>query len=73
MTSVILALGVGPSQTVYQLHCPMAFDNRGAGWLQASDKVRNPYFGARMLKCADQVEVIAGRDVNEQEAHQHDE
>jgi Cu(I)/Ag(I) efflux system membrane fusion protein len=27
----------------------MAFENRGATWLQADDTVRNPYFGASML------------------------
>jgi len=73
MTSVILALGLDPSQTVYRLHCPMAFDNRGASWLQADAEVRNPYFGAQMLKCADQVELIAGQDSSEQEAHHNHE
>lgn len=32
-------------------HCPMAFDNKGANWLQTSAVVDNPYFGAEMLKC----------------------
>ncbi|MBG87784.1 MAG: efflux transporter periplasmic adaptor subunit [Verrucomicrobiales bacterium] len=36
---------------VFQFHCPMAFDNKGASWLQLSDQIRNPYFGASMLKC----------------------
>ncbi len=67
---VLLSMGVGPSQTVYRLHCPMAFDNRGAIWLQADDKVQNPYFGTRMLKCADQVELIAGNVAKEQETHE---
>jgi Cu(I)/Ag(I) efflux system membrane fusion protein len=73
MTTVILALGLDPSQSVYRLHCPMAFDNRGASWLQADDEVRNPYFGARMFRCADQVELIAGQESSEQEAHQNHE
>lgn len=38
-------------QTLYWAHCPMAFDNRGAGWLQPTRQVRNPYFGAAMLRC----------------------
>jgi hypothetical protein len=29
----------------------MAFDNQGAYWLQASETVANPYFGAEMLRC----------------------
>ena len=73
MASVILALGVGPSNPVYRLHCPMALDNHGARWLQASDEVHNPYLGTRMPKCGDEIELIAGRVTSKQEAHQHDE
>ena len=29
----------------------MAFNNRGARWLQDSSAIRNPYFGASMLTC----------------------
>ncbi|GAB4327563.1 MAG: hypothetical protein Kow0074_22970 [Candidatus Zixiibacteriota bacterium] len=32
-------------------YCPMAFDNRGAYWLQKHDSILNPYFGHKMLKC----------------------
>ena len=42
----------------YVLHCPMAFDNTGADWLQADEQTRNPYFGAMMLKCGGVKEVI---------------
>lgn len=35
----------------YKMYCPMAFDNKGAAWLQDSDDVQNPYFGAEMYKC----------------------
>lgn len=34
-------------------HCPMAFDNKGADWLQRGDTINNPYFGATMLRCGD--------------------
>jgi membrane fusion protein, copper/silver efflux system len=40
--------------------CPMAFDNRGADWLQADDKTLNPYFGAAMLRCGGVIETIKG-------------
>lgn len=33
------------------MHCPMVYDDRGADWLQASEPLQNPYFGATMLKC----------------------
>lgn len=37
--------------TVYQQHCPMAFDNTGANWLSYSKEIVNPYFGEKMLHC----------------------
>ncbi len=50
------ALGAG---TVYIMHCPMAFDNRGASWLQDNEDLVNPYFGDMMLKCGTVEEVIS--------------
>lgn len=38
---------------VYEVYCPMANDNQGAMWLSDEDKVLNPYFGSRMLKCGE--------------------
>ena len=46
------------SDTVYLQHCPMADDNNGASWLSKEKEIRNPYFGARMLKCGSVEEVI---------------
>ncbi len=40
-----------PEQPVYQIHCPMAFNNQGASWLQWQHETRNPYFGDLMLTC----------------------
>ena len=56
MPAVITSFGL-PAQAgrVYRLHCPMAFEGRGAVWLQADEQVKNPYFGASMLTCADDV------------------
>jgi len=45
------ALGSVGSDTTYVMYCPMAFDNRGAQWLQNNQDLLNPYFGAAMLKC----------------------
>ncbi len=50
--------GFGTARTVYELHCPMAFQNRGAVWYQDNEQVRNPYFGNQMLKCADSVKPL---------------
>ncbi len=46
--------------SVYRMHCPMAFGNKGADWLQETNKLRNPYFGDAMLTCGDVEEQIAG-------------
>lgn len=39
------------SESVNKAFCPMAFDNRGAYWLQKGDVINNPYFGSQMLRC----------------------
>jgi len=50
--------GHGPEGTVRRFHCPMAFDNKGANWIQASETTANPYYGAAMLRCGSQEEVL---------------
>jgi Cu(I)/Ag(I) efflux system membrane fusion protein len=52
--------GEGP---IYVVHCPMAFDNRGADWLQVAEDIRNPYFGDAMLKCGGIEEVIGPKQI----------
>ena len=58
MMSIQRMFGFHGSGQLFELHCPMAFDGRGATWLQTDDTVRNPYFGESMLKCADKVEKL---------------
>lgn len=41
----------GTSTDVYVAYCPMAFGYTGGTWLQANNKVLNPYQGSRMLHC----------------------
>ncbi|MCF7849907.1 MAG: efflux RND transporter periplasmic adaptor subunit [Kiritimatiellales bacterium] len=54
-----MTLKVFPIPTpVYQAFCPMAFDNKGATWLQENDQVLNPYFGDMMLHCGEIQEII---------------
>lgn len=43
--------GYASSFTAHITHCPMAFDNKGADWLQADKQVLNPYYGEEMLHC----------------------
>jgi Cu(I)/Ag(I) efflux system membrane fusion protein len=40
-------------QKIYYQYCPMAFDNKGAYWLSDQAKIRNPYFGDKMLECGE--------------------
>jgi membrane fusion protein, copper/silver efflux system len=45
-------------------HCPMAFNRKGAYWVEGSEDRRNPYFGTKpfngqdMLKCGELVEKV---------------
>lgn len=45
---------------IYRFHCPMAFDNKGAHWLQDDAKIANPYFGSAMPRCGSLAEEISG-------------
>jgi Cu(I)/Ag(I) efflux system membrane fusion protein len=56
---LVRSFGAGGDGPVHVIHCPMAFDNRGADWLQPDPEVRNPYFGSAMYRCGDVVEVLA--------------
>lgn len=44
---------------VYSFFCPMAFNNKGAYWLQENKETQNPYFGSVMPKCGELMETIA--------------
>ncbi len=46
------------SQPLVLFHCPMAFDNRGAQWLQNDSETRNPYYGSMMLLCQDRIDTL---------------
>lgn len=60
MISVLKQFGVYGGKTIYQIHCPMAFNNKGADWLQTDEDIRNPYFGESMLKCGQVMKKIGG-------------
>lgn len=67
------------NETAYVIHCPMAFNNQGADWLQWQQETRNPYFGQSMLKCGEIKRAIPPRQPDRQpsqndvdhSAHQH--
>ena len=44
--------------TLYVQQCPMANNNQGAVWLSKEKDIRNPYFGADMLKCGSTIKSL---------------
>lgn len=46
------------SACIYRQYCPMAFNNKGAHWLSNEEKIRNPYFGDKMLTCGEVTETL---------------
>ena len=44
--------------TIYYQHCPMYNDGKGANWLSKDSKIKNPYYGSKMLTCGKTVETI---------------
>ncbi len=56
-TAMTFAINFGEPATV--VNCSMAFDGKGADWLQLGEKVRNPYFGKAMATCGDVVKKIS--------------
>ena len=50
----------------------MAFDDKGAAWLQAGETIANPYFGASMLRCGVVRRSFAGASAAEDEHAGHD-
>ena len=59
LIAVVMQFGIPETQQLYRIHCPMAFNKKGADWLQADKEIRNPYFGASMLKCGEIVRTIS--------------
>ena len=62
METLVTVFGGGLDQTVFKAHCPMAFKDQGADWLQSGNDILNPYFGAKMLKCGEISGQLAGAD-----------
>lgn len=43
----------GTVQTLYQTHCPMYNNNKGANWLSETKEIKNPYLGSKMSTCGE--------------------
>jgi Cu(I)/Ag(I) efflux system membrane fusion protein len=63
MLGVVRVYGVPDGATLYLMHCPMAFGNAGASWLQMGNTLTNPYFGAAMLRCGEQRQKFTSSEV----------
>lgn len=57
LTTVIKTLKIN-EETAYSQFCPMANDGKGAYWLSKEDKVKNPYYGKKMLTCGSVKETL---------------
>jgi len=57
-------------EVLFLMHCPMVKGDVGADWLQASESLRNPYFGDMMLKCGE-VKAVIKNVANAHETHEH--
>jgi Cu(I)/Ag(I) efflux system membrane fusion protein len=62
----LLTFGHDRPEPLVRIHCPMAFNDRGADWYHSDNSVRNPYFGSRMLRCGTPKAAVAadGREVH---------
>lgn len=45
-------------QVVRRFNCPMAFDNKGADWIQLGKVTNNPYYGDMMLRCGTEIATL---------------
>ncbi len=67
LKALIVTFGMKNVGRQYELHCPMAFGGRGAIWFQSDDQIKNPYYGAAMLSCADRVKRLEADDNTQEE------
>ncbi len=77
MVQVLERFGYHAAKPALIMECTMAFDNRGARWLQIEETVANPYYGEAMLRCGEKVDAIAVTKPKQAETrpqeHVHDE
>ena len=76
LSNVLIAttkrFGSSGMQPILLYHCPMAFDSKGADWLQNKEGPENPYFGNKMFKCGTQEAIITHGDKDFSGGHQHE-
>lgn len=55
-------LSTGEGRALYLVRCGMAFGGQGAEWIQDSQQVANPYYGAKMKGCGSVLRSIGSTD-----------
>jgi Cu(I)/Ag(I) efflux system membrane fusion protein len=58
MIRIAKQFGSSGKQPLLLYHCPMAFDYKGADWLQNKEGTENPYFGSKMFTCGSQEAIL---------------
>ena len=61
---VARTFGTGLDKPIHLMHCPMAFNNRGADWLQTEEDLENPYYGDAMLRCGERKETLNNNETS---------
>ncbi|MBN9351856.1 MAG: DUF3347 domain-containing protein [Chitinophagaceae bacterium] len=49
---------LGAPQKLYQIHCPMFNNGKGADWISDSKEINNPYYGSQMPACGEIVKEL---------------
>ena len=50
--------GLDRDGVLFVQFCPMANEGKGAYWLSLEQEIKNPYYGAMMLRCGETIERI---------------
>ena len=76
MTAGVMALqdrfGNPRGETLHVAFCPMAFDFKGAQWIQRGTEINNPYFGDAMLRCGEIQEMLESTQDSDHKGHVND-
>ncbi len=54
----LLVLAEWEGTPIYQMYCPLAFNDHGAYWLSLDSEIRNPYFGRPLMECGEVIDQI---------------
>lgn len=70
MIELVKTTGTSGEPSLYLAHCPMAFEGKGADWMQSDKTISNPYYGAKMKRCGDVKGQISGSKGKAHPTHQ---